>query len=66
MYLSFIIKKGNDKIQADAIPAYKKTLKKNDLKNIIYQMISEIFCLFLIVLTFPFLTIISEANGFVL
>tara|TARA_Y100001970_G_scaffold247650_1_gene316536 strand:- start:2734 stop:2844 length:111 start_codon:yes stop_codon:yes gene_type:complete len=35
MCLSLINKKGIEIIQADAIPAYKKILKKNDLKNTI-------------------------------
>tara|TARA_B100000700_G_C14777793_1_gene729820 strand:+ start:562 stop:672 length:111 start_codon:yes stop_codon:yes gene_type:complete len=35
MYLSLMNKKGMETIHAVAIPAYKKKLKKNDLKNTI-------------------------------
>tara|TARA_Y100000590_G_C14935271_1_gene719133 strand:+ start:355 stop:465 length:111 start_codon:yes stop_codon:yes gene_type:complete len=35
MYLSLRNKKGIEMMHATAIPAYKKILKKNDLKNTI-------------------------------
>tara|TARA_S200000501_G_scaffold322272_1_gene318152 strand:+ start:104 stop:214 length:111 start_codon:yes stop_codon:yes gene_type:complete len=35
MYLSLVNKKGIEIIHAVAIPAYRKILKKNDLKNTI-------------------------------
>ena len=64
--VTLVNKKGIEIIHAVAIPAYRKILKKSDLKSTINQMISEIFCLFLIIFTLPFFIKISDAKGLVL